>query len=124
LWAWGEDKSHAKEKRSERGLEMSDEDKMLIAEYMKWKYWFGGPGQCYRISEDGGSVNANFDSNDAFLCVQEMWKRGEWQNFLFFVGSAMYAESKGLLSNFVILLFDPNNFFTAMAAWIKEVKND
>ena len=91
-----------------------NENKQAIAVYMKWRYWPGGYGQCYRVTEPcGKTVLINFDSNDASLCVQEMQKRGEWFDFYWFaIGN---SSSEALTA----WLFNPDNFFKAFVEWRK-----
>ena len=99
-----------------------NENKQAIAVYMKWRYWPGGYGQCYRVTEPWGkTVLINFDLNDAGLCVQEMQKRGEWWNFLKYANTAS-AIGGMFPEQFIALLFNTDNFFTAMAQWIREEK--
>ena len=103
-----------------------NENKQAIAVYMKWRYWPGGYGQCYRVTEPWGkTVLINFDSNDASLCVQEMQKRGEFAPFyddLLDTYNGLCEDGKATCGadNFTAWLFNPENFFGAMAAWIKE----
>ena len=101
-----------------------NENKQAIAVYMKWRYWPGGYGQCYRVTEPWGkTVLINFDSNDASLCVQEMQKRGDWQKFCA-TGFVIYFEkerpSHVFPENYVAWLFNAENFFNAMSEWLKE----
>ena len=65
--------------------------------------------------------------NDAALCVQEMQKRGEWSLFydeLLDTYNGLCEDGKATCGadNFTAWLFNPENFFGAMAAWIKEGK--
>jgi hypothetical protein len=63
--------------------------------------------------------------NFAALCVKEMQKRGEWE---YFVGDTedkliytrYHKEHHSYKSFLAAWLFNADNFFTAMAAWIKE----
>jgi hypothetical protein len=65
-----------------------------------------------------------FDLNDAGLCVQEMQKRGEFKAFLRFSWALRteYPEERNTLVEYFLYIFNPDNFFTAMAQWIKEGK--
>lgn len=103
---------------------MTDEDKELIAGYMEWikddlqiGYW--------RPLPNGDLDIADFDLNDAALCVQEMQKRGEFAPFyddLLDTYNGLCEDGKATCGadNFTAWLFNPENFFGAMAAWIKE----
>jgi len=98
---------------------MTDEDKKRIAEYMTWEEdnFFEG----YRAL-DGHAIN--FDLNDAGLGVAEMQKRGEWGAFMNHTWSRWSAQWRDLqaLQEFVLHLFNAENFFAAMSEWLKEKK--
>jgi hypothetical protein len=93
---------------------MTNEDKKIVADYMVWKYWPSGKGQCYRVSENGGDVIIHFDLNDAGLVVQEMQKRGEWQDFMSFVYGVCHFHKR---SSVTLYLFNADNFFKAFIEW-------
>ena len=57
--------------------------------------------------------------NDAAVCVQEMQKRGDWQDF---VQITSKIHKLGFHSEVIAWLFNAENFFAAMAQWLKEVK--
>ena len=100
---------------------MTPEDKRLIAEYMGWKL-----SEWRMIDGSAHVVNPHFfDLNDAGLCVTEMQKRGDWVNFYDYVIDTyndLIEDGKVIcgLDNLTAWLFNADNFFTAMAAWIKE----
>ena len=101
---------------------MTDEDKKRIAEYMTWEEdnFFEG----YRTL-DGHAIN--FDLNDASLCAAEMQKRGDWEYFVgdtedTLIYTRYHKEHHSYKSFLVAWLFNAENFFTAMAEWLKEVK--
>ena len=117
---------------------MTEEQSKLISEYMGWDiepYWWcekckeeKAPHHTTyveRCSDCGCPVilkdDHNFDANDAALCVQEMQKRGEWWNFLRYANTSS-AIGGMFPEQFIALLFNPDNFFTAMAQWIREEK--
>ena len=83
---------------------MTKEDKNLIAEYM---------------NDEGALYNCAFDCNYASLCVQEMQKRGDWQDF---VQITSKIHKLGFHSEVIAWLFNPENFFNAMSEWLKEGK--
>ncbi len=102
---------------------MTPEDKRLIAEYMGWTLnetsgqYEGYDGRYYSMKD--------FDLNDASLCVQEMQKRGDWSYFYddlldTYNGLCEDCKEPCGADNFTAWLFNADNFFTAMAAWIKE----
>lgn len=98
-----------------------NENKQAIAVYMKWRYWPGGYGQCYRVTEPWGkTVLINFDSNDASLVVAEMQKRGEWRDFL--VWQCFDTEPVEQLLYHIAYLYNAKNFFKAFTEWLKEKK--
>ena len=75
---------------------MTDEDKKIVADYMEWQHEYGR--------------RMNFDLNDAGLVVQEMQKRGGWQDF---VQTAAKIHKLGFHSEVVAWLFNAENFFKA-----------
>ena len=107
---------------------MTEEDKELIAGYMGWDIVTVGPKKRpYKIYVDSKDCNIHheFDLNDAGLCVQEMQKRGEFAPFyddLLDTYNGLCEDGKATCGadNFTAWLFNPENFFGAMAAWIKE----
>jgi hypothetical protein len=95
---------------------MTDEDKQVVAIYMKWPY-VKDDGICYYDWE--GKRPRDLDLNDAGLCVKEMQKQGEWEhNFMDFVA----GSQRWNYHQCIAWLYDADNFFTAMAAWLKEGK--
>jgi len=98
---------------------LTQEDKQLIAEYMGW----GELTETIRII---GSFDA------VGLCVQEMQKRGDWEYFVgdiedtlnFFAATykRYHKEHHSYKAVLVAWLFNAENFFAAMAAWLKEEK--
>jgi hypothetical protein len=102
---------------------MTDEDKKLITDYMGWKpykmnYYFRPAGDLLETHD--------FDLNDAGLCVQEMARNGAWRSFYescfpLFVATNPLITSPGFLN---LWLYDADNFFTALAAWIKEGREE
>jgi hypothetical protein len=68
------------------GKEMNNEDKKLVAEYMKWEVCL-----CAKCSDGSSRAviddvrDVYFDLNDAGLVVKEMVRRGEWEDFVAFV---------------------------------------
>jgi len=108
---------------------LTQEDKQLIAEYMGW----GELTETIRIIGSFDAVATRpFDLNDAGLCVQEMQKRGDWEYFVgdiedtlnFFAATykRYHKEHHSYKAVLVAWLFNAENFFAAMAAWLKEEK--
>jgi hypothetical protein len=97
---------------------MTDEDKELIGRYMNWEIDQG----VWRLAPNGDIDTADFDLNDAGLCVQEVQKRGEWGAFMNHTWSRWSAQWRDLqaLQEFVLHLFNAENFFAALAEWLKE----
>lgn len=100
---------------------MTEDDKKLIADYMGWK-----PYKMNYYFRPGGDLleKHDFDLNDAGLCVQEMQKRGEWGAFMnhtWIRWSAQWRDSQAS-QEFVLHLFNAENFFNAMSEWLKERK--
>lgn len=96
---------------------MTNEDKKIVADYMGWKYWPSGKGQCYRVSENGGDVIIHFDLNDAGLVVQEMQKRDDWMSFITFADNEHF--DKEISVEFSAWFFNSDNFFKTFVEWRK-----
>jgi len=103
---------------------MTEEDKQLIAAYMGWELYKREP---YFVNKNGDIEKHFFDLNDAGLCVVEMQKRGDWVNFYDYVIDTyndLIEDGKVIcgLDNLTAWLFNAENFFAAMAAYLKEGK--
>lgn len=107
---------------------LTPEDKAIISEYMGWcnhkyaksgKLW--GTGICIKC-KDPLPLNHHFDSNDASLCVLKMIENGYWDVF-YQNGMGQYALIDGRSGikqqDYVAWLFNSQNFFAAMAAWLR-----
>ena len=105
---------------------MTEEDRRLISKYMGWELpCDGNVNHAAICAKEEGSFCAKcefhhpFDLNDAGLCVEEMQKRGDWEHdFMDFVA----GSQKWNYHQCIAWLFNRENFFGAMAAWIKERK--
>ena len=99
---------------------MTNEQKKLIAGYMGWKKAYLSNGY-HNILYNRPVV---FDLNDAGLVVKEMLKRGDWDEFFYFVWNG-YRKAEKLLykevdeAKFTALLFNADNFFKAFVEWRK-----
>jgi hypothetical protein len=96
---------------------MTEEDKQLIAEYMGWQPY---PPACVGdvlFYVDTTYRPIRWDLNNASLCVAEMQKRGEWQDF---VQITSKIHKLGFHSEVIAWLFNAENFFSAMSEWLKE----
>ena len=111
---------------------MTEEDKQLVADYMGWEKGCDYHEPCNPLYSDSCEgcryVNGvvNYDLNDAGLCVQEMARNGAWRSFYescfpLFVATNPLITSPGFLN---LWLYDAGNFFTALAAWIKEGREE
>ena len=101
---------------------MTNEDKKLIADYMKWSIVnVGTKKRPYVLYVDNINCNIHhhFDANSASICVQEMQKRGEWVDFYLYFICLKVDPMERRISEMLIA----KNFFGAMAAWIKERKS-
>ena len=106
---------------------MTDDDKKRIAEYMGWTKY---PPECmgetvFFRDEIHGDIR--WDLNDASLCVQEIQKRGDifdFYSYLIDIYNELVEQGTVICGadNFIVWLFNVDNFFSAMAAWIKERK--
>jgi hypothetical protein len=97
---------------------LSNEDKKIVADYMNW-YYAGHEGIYYYDWD--GRRQRNLDLTAAGLVVQEMQKRGEWQDF---VQTAAKIHKLGFHSEVVAWLFNAENFFKAFTEWRKGIKLD
>ena len=98
---------------------MTNEECRLICEYMGWDEdnFFKG----YRTL-DGHAIN--FDLNDAGLVVQEMQKRGEWEQFHDFViewGDLLSKASFAYITAWLMSMEEgqAKNFFKDFCEWRK-----
>ena len=100
--------------------EMTEEDKRSIAKYMNLHTYpkFDWNEEASRFAE-GITGSVKWDMNFAALCVKEMQKRGDWQDF---VQITSKIHKLGFHSEVIACLFNAENFFAAMAQWLKEVK--
>ena len=110
---------------------LSPEDKAIISEYMGWcnhkyaksgKLW--GTGICIKC-KDPLPLNHHFDSNHASLCVEKMIKEVDWESFFYHALGYTWNnmpgdEENSGMSFFIAWLFNPDNFFQAMAAWLRQ----
>ena len=102
---------------------MKYEDKQMVAEYMGWKFW----KERKAYIEDWGfdpykQKVINFDSNDSRLCVEKMVERGDWKHFDLYLFAEGIRRFVGDSEKFLPWLFNPDNFFSAMASWLREGK--
>ena len=113
---------------------MINKDRKLIADYMNWSIVnVGTKKRPYVLYVD--TINCNihhhFDANSASTCAQEMQKRGGDYWHFYLVAEDLYrADEEGAYIHcnetepcaISRWLFNTDNFFTALAAWIKEGK--
>ena len=95
---------------------MTNEDKKLIADYMDWDGTTTIEGYAIPTPEIH-----YFDLNAAGACVNEMQRRRNWVAFHRFTVDK-YSKDCFLQAGFIAWLYDADNFFTAMATWLKEEK--
>ena len=103
---------------------MTNEDEKIVADYMNWHY--AEHEGIYYYDWDGRRQR-NLDLNDAGLVVQEMQKRGDifdFYSYLIDIYNELVEQGTVICGadNFTAWLFIADNFFGAMAAWIKERK--
>ena len=101
---------------------MTDEDKKIMAEYMGWDVCL-----CAKCSDGSRAViddvrDVYFDLNDVGLVVEEMMRRGEWEDFVAFVEET--TENRFITwSQLIAWLFNADNFHVAMAEWLRSTHN-
>jgi hypothetical protein len=110
---------------------LTPEDKAKIAMSMNWincgitykKYEYCGLfDQCLKCG-----LFHQYDLNDAGLCVQKMVEKGDWDDFMMVAKKCLTihysTEGKGwteFIFTFVAWLFNADNFFQAMAEWLRQ----
>jgi hypothetical protein len=85
----------------------------IVAEYMGWSFDDDANLYFYTNKELDLCI-AHYDLNDAGLCVQKMVEKGDDGNFF-----AYALECRPNKDWLVKWLFNAENFFTAMAAWLR-----
>jgi hypothetical protein len=104
-----------------KGEFMTNEDKMLICDYMGWKYQPKISSLIYELVPNGNfasSIKHRLDSNDASLVAAEIQKRGEWVYFLDY--TELNAYGAVIWYDFISKLFNAENFFKAFCEWRKK----
>jgi len=101
---------------------MTDKALKLIFEYMKergWDYTY------YTHSKDEGTSEYThpFDSNTAYECVQEMERKGDWDEFIIFYMNEFELSSLSDMPHFMIWSTNPTNFFTYFFKWLEDKQN-
>jgi hypothetical protein len=100
------------------GEPMTPEDKRLIAEYMGWMCpIIDQTMPCIRLLKKNYKI-VNFDLNDAGLCVEKMREKGDWPDFYFYFVTLKVEP----MERSIFEMFNARNFFSAMAAYLKEGK--
>jgi hypothetical protein len=101
---------------------MTPEDRKRIFDYCGW---------CERCSLHGGKCNGieqcfvfDFDAIDAAESVKVMVEKGEWDGFIEYCckhssGIVRHGYVEVNIQDFIAYLFDPANFFSLLAAWLK-----
>jgi hypothetical protein len=93
-------------------------EKKMVADWMfqatSHEKWLPQRTGTYSDYETYGHIA--FDLNDAALCVKEMVKRGEYNDFYW------RSVQDRDCADFSAWLFNAENFFKAMAKWIEEGK--
>ena len=96
---------------------MTKKDKKLVADYMCWNK------MTYLEIKNEELIYHTFDLNDAGLVVQEMQKRGEWEDFHDYVDNIdmMSKASFSYVTAWLMSMEDgqAKNFFKAFVEWRK-----
>ena len=99
---------------------MTDEDKKIVADYMWWAQY---KYPSYYLNTKGDIESHHFDLNDAGLVVQEMQKRGEWEDFHDYVDNIdmMSKTSFSYVTAWLMSMEEgqAKNFFKAFVEWRK-----
>ena len=112
---------------------MKVKEKELIADYMELIF---NPARMSLYSYKDGR-EFKFNSNDASFCAQEMQNRGDWEKFKGFAVDyfpytidtstinsidGLGRELSNMYSQFIAWIFNDENFFNAMIAWLRKGK--
>ena len=102
---------------------MTKKDKKLVADYMCWNK------MTYLEIKNEELIYHTFDLNDAALCVAEMQKRGDWEQFHDFViewGDLLSKASFAYITAWLMSMEEgqAKNFFKAFTEWRKGIKLD
>jgi hypothetical protein len=95
---------------------MTQEDKQLIADYMGLIF---NPARMSSYEYENGR-EFHFDLNDAGLCVKKMEANSDADELEMFLVERQ--ESGDCLECFLVWSYNADNFFSAMAAWLRERK--
>lgn len=95
-------------------MSMTPEDKAIIAEYMGW----GEYEDEYCRGMFPFDTIIHFDLNDAALCVVKMMEKGDWKEFHYSVATHQ-ERLRVSFADITAWLFNADNFFQAMAAWLR-----
>lgn len=96
---------------------MKYEDKQMVAEYMGWVYHETDDKKWWNIIGKDGATHL-LDLNDAGLCVEKMMENGDWEGFIKVADKT--CDNKSIWMTVLIAwLFNHDNFFSAMAAWLR-----
>ena len=99
---------------------MTRNDELAIAHYMNWNYDKDDGIHYYNWE---GKLPRNLDLNDAGLCVREMQMRGDdYVDFIKFAYDMAFDEGNMQFHTVIAWLYVRDNFFKAMAVWLKEGK--
>lgn len=104
---------------------MKYEDKQMVAEYMGWVYHETDDKKWWNIIGKDGATHL-LDLNDAGLCVKKMVENGDWIEFYQCLEDTWFLHHRLTQYDdyyFGQWIFNPDNFFSAMAAWRKQFKN-
>ena len=93
-----------------------------ICIYMNWKFstqdmivWEIVQG----VKGGAAMLRHPLDLNDASLCVEKMVEKGDWSDFISYILSNKHFNHTIVQSYMIAWLFNPDNFFSAMASWLR-----
>jgi hypothetical protein len=99
---------------------MNNEQAKIVADYMWWAQY---KYPSYYLNTKGDIESHHFDLNDAGLVVQEMQKRGEWEDFHDYVDNIdmMSKASFSYVTAWLMSMEEgqAKNFFKAFVEWRK-----
>jgi len=98
---------------------MNKEDKELIRDYMGLNF---NPARVSSYEHENGR-EFHFNLNDAGLCVKEMQRQEDWDDFITYAEADDTSKQCHTWSQFFAWLYNADNFFESMAKWLKEEEN-
>lgn len=108
---------------------MTNEDKKLVFEYMRWMMPCDGKAEEYCITEDDKHTCRicefyhPLDGNDMNAAMNKIVEKQEWDKFAYLVKINLPYEVS-FIEDIIHWIMQPARFFELMANWLKEKENE